>query len=161
MIKLLAGKTIKTLLGELLSNGTLVALLIFMLLATVQTARLASTKSELTTCEAAQTTAAAASVSTVAEAAIDSLENYFERANEDRGPVALVGDRTRAVCVRPENRVPVPAPTAVVRSTGSEAQNGGSDAQWLALLADDIEVCQAELNRLDAIISFHNATVNP
>lgn len=124
-----------------------------------QTYRLDRAQNALTELQESITTAAQKSELRAATTAVEAVSNYVQANERDAPIVARVTERVRNVCVREQadDRLPVPAAPAGAGPAGSKAQDDADRAAFLGAVADDLETCVSELNRLDAIRNFHNA----
>ena len=96
----------------------------------------------------AESKSAERGATTGAEATVD----YVQRNEADRPVVERVVERVRNVCLRPPDpvRVPVPEGTAVADAAPSGTQDREDDA-FAQAIADDLQACNAELNKLTAL----------
>lgn len=130
----------------------------------VQTSRLDDAKTAIAGMAHEQVVASLNSQLGARDATIKELRNYDSKNKKDVVPTGRVVERIRNVCLQTSAGVPVPPFAPGAGPTGSEAEDSGSreaDEQFVQDLQEDLQTCQAELNRLDAVRNFHNAGVKP
>ncbi len=117
-------------------------------------------------CRGATDVAAAASATAAGTAGIEAVENYHADRDANAVPVAAASRTIRDVCLRDQDRIPVPASAGLAGSPSVKIENNRArevtakeKEQYVAELIEDMATCQAELDRLDAIREFHNALV--
>lgn len=126
-----------------------------------QTVRLSSARADLTALRESITTAQAKSETRAATTGLEAVTNYVQVQEQDAPVVERAVDRIRNVCLQQptKDRLPVSAASGVPGQAGREAEDGRARAQYVDELAADLKTCAAELNRLDAIRTFHNHNV--
>lgn len=87
----------------------------------------------------------------LAQAGANTVTNYVERLEADRPTVERVVTRIRDVCMHngaSRIRESLPEGAGTLQAPSSDARND-QDTEFVAALQRDIEVCAAELRRLD------------